>query len=56
MEQHKDELANLITPKVERITDWLTKSGLKVNVAKTELCLFYKAYMIVINLNGKSIS
>ena len=28
--------------KIRRITDWLVKSGLRVNAAKTELCLFHK--------------
>jgi hypothetical protein len=28
---------------LESITKWLKKSGLKVNSAKTELCLFYKS-------------
>ena len=28
--------------KLERITNWLVKSGMKVNETKTELCLFHK--------------
>ena len=38
----KHVLVDLIQCKLKRITDWLVKSGLKVNEAKTDLCLFYK--------------
>ena len=35
------ELLINMTNKLERITKWLTDSGLKVNESKTELCLFH---------------
>ena len=33
-------LADLMSTKLTRIVNWLTKSGMKVNEAKTSLCLF----------------
>ena len=35
-------LADEMVNKIQRITTWLQKSGLKVNPTKTELCLFHK--------------
>ena len=39
---NKEVLAANTQAKLGRVITWLTKSGLKVNGAKTELCLFYK--------------
>ena len=36
----KDVVANKIKIKLEKICDWLGKSGMKVNESKTSLCLF----------------
>ena len=43
--------------KLERIILWLTHSGMVVNEAKTDLCLFAKndSPPLVININGKYI-
>ena len=38
----KAVLAHNTKAKLARVINWLTKSGLKVNGTKTELCLFYK--------------
>ena len=46
----RDELINLIQRKLGRISEWLTKSGLKVNEANTELCLFNKQDSIPIQI------
>ena len=35
-------LISTMEQKIQRITLWLEKSGLKVNSMKTELCLFHK--------------
>ena len=35
-------LAAEMENKIKRITDWLVKSGRRVNAVKTELCLFHK--------------
>ena len=53
----KNTLVHLVQCELERITDWLKKSGLKVNEAKTELCLFFKhdTTPISITLNTKAI-
>ena len=53
----KNTLVHLVQCKLERITDWLKKSGLKVNEAKTELCLFFKhdTTPISITVNNKAI-
>ena len=57
MVQDKDRSALLtkMQKKLENIITWLTKSGMVVNEAKTELCLFcrYDTPPIVININGK---
>ena len=55
--KNKDLLAAMIQSKLERIIDWLTKSGMKVNEAKTDLCLFFKhdTTQITITLNQKQI-
>ena len=51
-------VVHLIKRKLVRKTDWLTKSELKVNEAKTELCLFFKngTAPIGIQLNGKLVN
>ena len=43
--------------KLENIITWLTKSGMVVNEAKTDLCLFcrYDTPPLVININGEFI-
>ena len=55
MSKDKHELINLLKTKLERIVKWLSESGLKVNEAKTELCLFFKrdTTPIHFSLNGK---
>ena len=35
---------------LEAITKWLRDSGLKVNESKTEMCLFHRSYLRIINL------
>ena len=40
-DKDKEVLAVKIHQKLKRVTTWLTQSGLKVNEAKTDLCLFY---------------
>ena len=40
--RNKEVLAANTQAKLARVITWLTMSGLKVNGAKTELCLFYK--------------
>jgi hypothetical protein len=47
----------MIQSKLNRIIDWLTKSGMKVNEAKNDLCLFFKNHpnQITITLNQKQI-
>ena len=44
--------------KLKNITDWLTKSGMKVNESKTELCLFHRGDSgpITVNINGIEIT
>ena len=44
IEYSKDKLVlfRQMEESLSLITCWLTKSGLKVNESKTELCLFYK--------------
>ena len=44
LEWNKDKhvLLRDMREKLERITKWLTDSGLKVNESKTELCLFHR--------------
>ena len=43
--------------KITRITNWLTDSGLMVNEAKTELCLFHRNDHppIVVNINNRNL-
>ena len=45
---------NMMERKLAKINDWLSKSGLKVNEAKTALCLFQKrdTTLIASNING----
>jgi hypothetical protein len=40
--KNKDILATMIQSKLERIINWLTKSGMKVNESKTDSYLFFK--------------
>ena len=40
--RNKLEAARLMEVKLKNIMDWLTNSGLKVNEAKTDECLFHK--------------
>jgi hypothetical protein len=40
-----------IEKEVESITKWLRKSGLVVNMAKTEVCLFYKNDTAPVKIN-----
>ena len=49
-------LVNLMERKLEIVVNWLSKSGMKVNEAKTDLCLFhYKdAAPIIVKFNGVS--
>ena len=51
--RHRHVLVNLMERKLERTVEWLKKSGMKVNEAKTSLCLFHAkdAAPIVINFN-----
>ena len=44
--------------KLKQIMDWLKDSGMKVNVSKTDLCLFHRGdtTLITLNLYGKSIN
>ena len=50
-------LANLMEKKLENTVSWLKKSGMKVNEAKTDLCLFHSrdAAPIIVKFNGVSI-
>ena len=51
------ELKTNMENKLKLVTKWLSDSGLKVNKAKTELCIFYKndTNQIVLDLNGTEI-
>ena len=40
---------------LEAITKWLRESGLKVNVSKTEMCLFHRSQLKIINVNINNI-
>ena len=40
--QSKEHCIKLIEQKMKIISEWLRNSGLKVNEAKTELCIFYR--------------
>ena len=53
-----ETLINNLERTLEMITKWLKDSGLVVNEAKTEICLFYKRDhpTVVITLNGKRIT
>jgi hypothetical protein len=50
-------LAKLMESKLEKTVEWLKKSGMKVNEAKTDLCLFHNqdTTSVVIKFNGVSI-
>ena len=56
LEWNRDKklLAIAMQTKLQRVITWLKQSGLKVNEAKTELCLFHKrdTTPIEILLNG----
>ena len=53
--KEKSVVITHIQQKLKRVIEWLTKSGMKVNEAKTDLCLFYKhdTTPIRISLNGQ---
>ena len=50
-------LVEKMQTKLEKIILWLTKSGMVVNEAKTDLCLFsrYDCPPVILNVNGKYI-
>ena len=50
-DKSKVELIKNMELEIESITKWLRKSGLVVNVAKTEVCLFYKNDTATVTLN-----
>ena len=52
------ELLNDMKRALEKIIEWLTNSGLKVNDAKTEMCLFYRKDTRAVNItiNGTEIT
>ena len=54
----KAVLVGQMETKLKKITDWLTKSGMKVNESKTELCLFHRGDTrpITLNINGIEIT
>ena len=58
MNKDKEEVVALIQIKLENVVKWLVDSGMKVNEAKTDLCLFYKqdTTPITFLLNGKQIT
>ena len=37
-----EEFLNKLTAKTERIINWMSSSGLKVNDTKTEICIFHR--------------
>ena len=47
------ELITIMENKLKLLTKWLSDSGLKVNEAKTELCIFYKidTNQMILHLN-----
>lgn len=47
----KEDLVKDMEREIESITKWLRKSGLIVNVVKTEVCLFYKNDTTTVTLN-----
>jgi hypothetical protein len=53
--KEKSVVTTHIQQKMKRVINWLTKSGMKVNEAKADLCLFYKhgTTPIRISLNGQ---
>ena len=54
----KKELVKIMEIKMGRIINWLVDSGMKVNEAKTELCLFHKGDTtpIKITINGNDVT
>ena len=54
---NKNQLIKDMEKSLESLTKWLKKSGLKVNDAKTDLCLFYKndTTPVVLTLGDSSI-
>ena len=49
---------NELKSKMERIIRWMKMSGLKINVSKTEICVFHRRNIVQINveLDGTMIS
>ena len=56
--KNKETLIANLTSQLELLSRWLSKSWLKVNEAKTDLCLFYKqdSQKVSIILNGTTIT
>ena len=50
-ESNLTKLIENMEKSLEAITKWLKKSGLKVNEAKTEVCLFHRSIEAQINLS-----
>ena len=52
--KNKLEAVRLMEVKLRNIMNWLTDSGMKVNEAKTDLCLFHKGDTspVSLNING----
>ena len=48
--KHRGQLITEMQSKLEKITKWLKDSGLKVNEAKTELCLFHRKDQVPITI------
>ena len=48
----------MMEAKLKNIMDWLTNSGMKVNEAKTDVCLFHRGDTtpISLNINGTTIT
>ena len=40
-----------IKHKISRVSDWLTKSGLKINDQKTEICIFHRNEKTSLTIN-----
>ena len=60
MEWHADAmiLKSNLEKSLENLISWLTKSGLKVDESKTEICLFTRTNIpsIIIKVSGQDIS
>ena len=48
----------MVKTKMEKITTWMTMSGLKINVAKTEICIFHRRNKLLreIEIQGVNIT